>query len=75
MEWLITTANHNLPNLKLIVGEHRGRSSLQGVPILIPPATLAMWRAYAAETDVTSLCGREATSVGNLARSVCSRID
>ena len=30
MEWLITTANHNLPNLKLIVGEHRGRSSLQG---------------------------------------------
>ena len=45
------------------------------IPILIPPATLAMWRAYAAETDVASLCGREATSAGNLARSVCSRID
>ena len=45
------------------------------VPILIPPAPLATWRAYAAETDVASLCGREATSAGNLARSVCSRID
>jgi hypothetical protein len=45
------------------------------IPILSPSATLATLRAYAAETDVASLCGREATSAGNLARSVCSRID
>ena len=45
------------------------------IPILSPSATLATWRAYPAETDVASLCGREATSAGNLTRSNCSRID
>ena len=45
------------------------------IPILSPSATLATWRACPAETDVASLCGREATSAGNLARSNCSRID
>ena len=42
MEWLITTANHNLPNLKLIMGNTAVTLVCKGVPILIPPATLAM---------------------------------
>ena len=36
------------------------------IPILSPSATLATLRAYAAETDVALLCGREATSAEHL---------